>query len=158
MGQIASSPISKYKDLELEIQRMWHIETIVIPVVVGALGTVKKGMVENIKKISERATVGVTNGLSKMLNLGKFKPSLVISALKKSVSESRISQKYDGLGVSDLENLDLGVSDFENLDLGVWDFENLDLEISPMGRSIFYPQAYPKRDLPLPESAFTIVM
>ena len=93
-----------------------------------------------------------------MLSLGKFKPSLVISALKKSVSESRISQKYDGLGVSDFENLDLGVSDFENLDLGVSDFENLDLEISPMGRSIFYPQAYPKRDLPLPESAFTIVM
>ena len=28
-----------------------------IPVVVGALGTVKKGMIENIKKVSERATV-----------------------------------------------------------------------------------------------------
>ena len=27
------------------------------PVVVGALGTVKKGMVENIQKVSERATV-----------------------------------------------------------------------------------------------------
>ena len=70
--------------------------------------------------------VGVTNGLSKMLSLDKFKPSLVISALKKSVSESRISQKYDGLGVSDFENLDLGVSDFENLDL----------EISPMGKKV----------------------
>ena len=45
------------KDLELEIQRMWHMKTIVIPVVVGALGTVKKGMVENIKKVSERANV-----------------------------------------------------------------------------------------------------
>ena len=33
---------SKYKDLELEIQRMWHMKTVVIPVVVGALGTVKK--------------------------------------------------------------------------------------------------------------------
>ena len=39
----------KYKDLELGI--------VVIPVVVGALGTVKKGMVENIKKVSERATM-----------------------------------------------------------------------------------------------------
>ena len=41
---------SNYKDLELEleIQRMWHMKTVVIPVVVGALGTVKKGMVENI--------------------------------------------------------------------------------------------------------------
>ena len=38
---------SKYKDLELEIQRMWHMKTVVIPVV----GTVKKGMVENIKKV-----------------------------------------------------------------------------------------------------------
>ena len=47
----------KHKDLELEIQRMWHMKTVVIPVVVGALGTVKKGMVENIKKVSERANM-----------------------------------------------------------------------------------------------------
>ena len=48
---------SKYKDLELEIQRMWHMKTIVIPVVVDELGTVKKGMVENIEKVAKRATV-----------------------------------------------------------------------------------------------------
>ena len=48
---------SKYKYLELEIQRMWHMKTVMIPVVVAALGTVKKGMVENIKKVAERATV-----------------------------------------------------------------------------------------------------
>ena len=47
----------KYKDLELEIHRMWHMKTVVIPVVVSALRTVKKGMVENIKKVSERATM-----------------------------------------------------------------------------------------------------
>ena len=48
---------SKYSDLELEIQRMWHMKTVVIPLLVGVLGTVKKGMVENIKKVSETATV-----------------------------------------------------------------------------------------------------
>ena len=48
---------SKYKDLELEIQGMWQIKTEVIPEVAGALSTVKKGMVENIKKVLERATV-----------------------------------------------------------------------------------------------------
>ena len=36
---------------------MWHRKTIVFPVIVGVLGTVKKGMVENIKKVSEAATV-----------------------------------------------------------------------------------------------------
>ena len=45
---------SKYKDLELEVQRMWQMKTVMIPVVVG---TVKKKMVENIKKVSETATV-----------------------------------------------------------------------------------------------------
>ena len=48
---------SKYKYLELEIQRMWHMKTVMIPVVVAALGTVKKAMIKNIKKASERATV-----------------------------------------------------------------------------------------------------
>ena len=33
------------------------MKTEVIPVVVGTLGTVKKGMVESIKKASEKATV-----------------------------------------------------------------------------------------------------
>ena len=51
---------SKYKDLELEIQRMLQMKTEVIPVVVGALGTIKKGVIENIKRISERANVTET--------------------------------------------------------------------------------------------------
>ena len=48
---------SKYKDLELETQGMWQMKTEVIPKVFGPLRTVKKGKVENIKKVLERATV-----------------------------------------------------------------------------------------------------
>ena len=48
---------SKYKDLKLEIQRMWHMKTIVILVVVGVLGKVKKEMVENIEKVSKREII-----------------------------------------------------------------------------------------------------
>ena len=48
---------SKYKDLELEIQRMWRMKTLVILVVVCALGIIRKGMVENIKKVSEKTSV-----------------------------------------------------------------------------------------------------
>jgi len=40
------------------------MKTEVIPVVVGALGTIKKGMVENIKRVSERANVTETQQIS----------------------------------------------------------------------------------------------
>ena len=36
----------------------------IIPMVVGALGTIKKGMVENIKRVSERANVTATQKIS----------------------------------------------------------------------------------------------
>ena len=34
--------ILKYKDLTVEIQRMWNVKTKVIPVKIGATGTVSK--------------------------------------------------------------------------------------------------------------------
>ena len=54
------------------------MKTIVIPVVVDALGTVKKGMVENIEKVAQRASVteiqkicmlGFTRILRKVLSI-----------------------------------------------------------------------------------------
>ena len=48
------------KKLELEKQSTWQMKPKVIPVVVGALGAMKKRMVENMKKVSERATVTET--------------------------------------------------------------------------------------------------
>lgn len=43
--------LSKYKDLEIETERMWGMKTTTIPVVIGALGIIKKGTEEYIKKI-----------------------------------------------------------------------------------------------------------
>jgi hypothetical protein len=42
---------SKYKDLEIEICRMWQMKVTNIPVIVDALGFIRKGMEDNIKKI-----------------------------------------------------------------------------------------------------------
>ena len=38
--------LSKYKYLEIDIARMWKMATETIPVVIGALGIIKKGPVE----------------------------------------------------------------------------------------------------------------
>jgi len=43
--------LSKYKDLEIEVGKMWHLKTTTIPVVVGALGLIKKGTNVFIEKI-----------------------------------------------------------------------------------------------------------
>ena len=34
--------LSKYKDLEIEVEKMWHLKTRTLPVVIGALGLIKK--------------------------------------------------------------------------------------------------------------------
>ena len=55
---------------------MCHIKTVIIPVVDGA---VKKGMVENIKKVSEKNTV---TEIQKICMLGSA-PKLLLSGVSK---------------------------------------------------------------------------
>ena len=42
---------SKYKDLEIEIAKMWKMETKTIPVIVGTLGMIKKGTQKYVNEI-----------------------------------------------------------------------------------------------------------
>jgi len=68
--------ILKYKDLTIEIQRMWNVKTKVIPVIIGATGTISKTFrkyVSNIpgkhevKELQKTATLGTANILRKVL-------------------------------------------------------------------------------------------
>ena len=34
--------LSRYKDLEIEVSRIWKVRTKIMPVITGALGTIKK--------------------------------------------------------------------------------------------------------------------
>jgi hypothetical protein len=43
--------ILKYKDLTIEIQCMWKVETRVIPVIIGATGTISKSFIKYISNI-----------------------------------------------------------------------------------------------------------
>ena len=70
--------IYKYKDLEIEIQRMWKMKTKVIPVVVGALGAITKDFktyIENIpgkincSEVQKIALLGTARILRKTLSM-----------------------------------------------------------------------------------------
>jgi hypothetical protein len=68
--------ILKYKDLTIEIQLMWNVKIKVIPVVIGATGTISKSFkkyVSNIprnhevKKLQKTAILGTAHILRKVL-------------------------------------------------------------------------------------------
>ena len=68
--------ILKYKDLTIEIQRMWTVKTKVIPVIIGATGTISKTFrkyVSNIpgnhevKELQKTAILGTAHILRKVL-------------------------------------------------------------------------------------------
>jgi hypothetical protein len=46
-----SEKILKYKDLTIEIQRMWNVKTRVIPVVIGATGPISKSFRKHVSNL-----------------------------------------------------------------------------------------------------------
>jgi hypothetical protein len=49
--------ILKYKDLTIEIQRMWNVKTRVIPVIIGATGTIPSSFRKYVSDIPENHDV-----------------------------------------------------------------------------------------------------
>jgi len=74
--QMEAKKILKYKDLTIEIQRMWNVKTKMIPVIIRATGTISKSFrkyVRNIpgkhevKKLQKTAILGTAHILRKVL-------------------------------------------------------------------------------------------
>ena len=70
--------ILKYKDLTIEIQRMWNVKTSVIPVIIGATGTISKSFRKyvsdipgnhDVKELQRTAILGTAHILRKVLNV-----------------------------------------------------------------------------------------
>ena len=68
--------ILKYEDLTTEIQRMWNLETEVMPVITGAAGTISKSLRQyrsnirgnhEVKELQKTAILGTAHILRKVL-------------------------------------------------------------------------------------------
>jgi len=59
--------ILKYKDLKIEVQRMWNVKAKVIPVIIGATGTISESL---RKYLSNRAGKHKISELQKTAKLG----------------------------------------------------------------------------------------
>jgi len=46
--------LSKYKDLEVEVSRIWMVRTKIVPVIIGALETIKKGLYQNLQMLPDQ--------------------------------------------------------------------------------------------------------
>ena len=57
MAVKVAEKLSKYKDLEIEVTKMWGLKKITVPVVIGALGVVKKGIEKHIDKIPGKVNI-----------------------------------------------------------------------------------------------------
>ena len=47
----------KYLDLARELKKLWNMKGMIIPIVIGALGTVTKGLVQGLEDLEIRRQV-----------------------------------------------------------------------------------------------------
>ena len=49
--------LSKYKDLEIELIKIWHLKSTTLPVIIGALGMVAKTAPNYVSQIPEASSL-----------------------------------------------------------------------------------------------------
>jgi len=97
----------KYKDLTIEIQRMWNVKTKVMPVIIGATGTVSKSFrkyVSNIpgnhevKELQKTAILGSAHILRKVLTQKYNRFNTETNYISTMNSNNRIAATLYSLG------------------------------------------------------------
>ena len=77
IGKKHAEKSAKYSNLRVEISRMWHFGTMVVPVVLGALGTVHAGIAwwldiipghHNLQHLQKTVLLGFTRILRKVMS------------------------------------------------------------------------------------------
>jgi 5,10-methylenetetrahydrofolate reductase len=99
--------ILKYKDITIEMQRMWNVKTKVIPVIIGATGIISKSFrkyVSNIpgyhkdKELQKTAMLGTAHILRKVLTYRYNGVNAGTSDMSTMNSYTRISATRCSLG------------------------------------------------------------
>jgi hypothetical protein len=49
LTQKETAKLSQHKDLEFKVSRMWKVRTKIVSVIIGALGTIKRGLDQNLQ-------------------------------------------------------------------------------------------------------------
>ena len=74
--------LSKYKDLEIEIARMWKMGTETIPVVIGTFGVIKKGLEKYIDKIPGTVSIDELQKFTLLGSVRILRKVLIACAIK----------------------------------------------------------------------------
>ena len=51
--------MDKYQDLRLELRRLWEMPVEVVPIIIGALGTIPKNLKRNLEKLEAKVAPGL---------------------------------------------------------------------------------------------------
>jgi uncharacterized protein YlxP (DUF503 family) len=99
--------ILKYKDLTIEIERMWNVKTRVIPVIIGATGTISKSFRKyvssipgnhEVSELQKTAILGTAHILRKVLTKKQRRANARIRDIGTMDSNNRIAATMYSLG------------------------------------------------------------